>query len=239
MTANENFGKVALEMLIKQTKLTELLMEKMFQDGQEQQQEVQQICQVERTVANSMPGLPSIENQEDETKPEFIDLRERQIDKDVNADSPKTLNLSEIKSEIEDKPNFLETFSSVEKDDDDEKDDKEMAQMVLNKDEGKMSTKRYLMECRKCGKSYRYRGSYVKHIEKCPKQLKTITALNEHKLVHTEVRDVCQAGFKDKARLKIHHQNHEEPYFECYICGQRLKTFRTWNMHNLAHKLTP
>ncbi|XP_068157442.1 zinc finger protein weckle [Drosophila tropicalis] len=252
-------------------------------------------------------------SQLDETKQEFIDLGDRQIGKDMDEDSrahsqieefedvllagPTTLNRSDeyspgkddIKSEIEDKPKYLESFSSVDKDDDHEKDDKEMVQMELDKDQGKMSTKRCLMECRNCGKSYRNRGSYEKHLEQlchrldrkppnkidrkiacdichkvlssaaalklhkegihdnakpficdsCGKQLKTITALNEHKLVHTEDRpfqcDVCQAGFKNKARLKIHHQIHEEPHFECDICGKRLQTRRTWNMHKVVH----
>ncbi|ALC47175.1 wek [Drosophila busckii] len=73
----------------------------------------------------------------------------------------------------------------------------------------------------------------------CGKQLKTKTALNEHKLVHTEDRPftckVCNAGFKNRARLKMHHQIHEEPNYTCNICGKKLQTRRTWNMHKLVH----
>ncbi|XP_030370689.1 zinc finger protein 177 [Scaptodrosophila lebanonensis] len=73
----------------------------------------------------------------------------------------------------------------------------------------------------------------------CGKPLKTLTALNEHKLVHTEERPfvctICKAGFKNKARLKIHNQIHEEPNFVCNICGKKLQTRRTWNMHKLVH----
>lgn len=73
----------------------------------------------------------------------------------------------------------------------------------------------------------------------CGKQLKTITALIEHKLVHTEDRpficSICKAGFKNRARLKIHYQIHEEPNYVCNICGKKLQTRRTWNMHKLVH----
>lgn len=149
-------------------------------------------------------------------------------------------------------------------------------------------TKRGRMNCETCGKVYRNRASYEKHLERacrrierrvkvekgtttcdicdkklssatalkhhkegihqnvkpyicdgCGKQLKTITALNEHKLVHTDNRPfectVCKAGFKNRSRLKAHHQIHAEPSFVCNICGKKLQTRRTWNMHKLVH----
>ncbi|XP_017014634.2 zinc finger protein weckle [Drosophila takahashii] len=148
--------------------------------------------------------------------------------------------------------------------------------------------KRGRMNCEKCGKVYRNRASYEKHLERvcrrierrvkvdkttttcdlcnktlssvtalklhkegihqnvkpyicdsCGKQLKTITALNEHKLVHTDNRPfectVCKAGFKNRARLKAHYQIHAEPSFVCNICGKKLQTRRTWNMHKVVH----
>ncbi|KAH8353708.1 hypothetical protein KR084_012845 [Drosophila pseudotakahashii] len=148
--------------------------------------------------------------------------------------------------------------------------------------------KRGRMNCEKCGKVYRNRASYEKHLERvcrrierrvkvdkttttcdlcnktlssatalklhkegihqnvkpyicdnCGKQLKTITALNEHKLVHTDIRPfectVCKAGFKNRARLKAHYQIHAEPSFVCNICGKKLQTRRTWNMHKVVH----
>ncbi|XP_017042801.1 zinc finger protein weckle-like [Drosophila ficusphila] len=148
--------------------------------------------------------------------------------------------------------------------------------------------KRGHMNCDRCGKVYRNRASYEKHLERkcrrivrrvkadkttttcdlcnktlssttalklhkegihqnvkpyicdsCGKQLKTITALNEHKLVHTDNRpfecSVCKAGFKNQARLKAHHQIHAEPSFVCNICGKKLQTRRTWNMHKVVH----
>ncbi|XP_034485724.1 zinc finger protein weckle-like isoform X2 [Drosophila innubila] len=73
----------------------------------------------------------------------------------------------------------------------------------------------------------------------CGKQVKTITALNEHLLVHTDDRPfvcpICRAGFKNKARLKVHCQIHTDPNYVCNICGKKLQTRRTWNMHKLVH----
>ncbi|KAH8362041.1 hypothetical protein KR200_004892 [Drosophila serrata] len=75
--------------------------------------------------------------------------------------------------------------------------------------------------------------------DSCGKQLKTITALNEHKLVHTDNRPfectTCKASFKNLARLKAHNQIHAEPSFVCNICGKKLQTRRTWNMHKVVH----
>ncbi|KAH8282327.1 hypothetical protein KR054_006874 [Drosophila jambulina] len=75
--------------------------------------------------------------------------------------------------------------------------------------------------------------------DSCGKQLKTITALNEHKLVHTDNRPfecgICKASFKNRARLKAHNQIHAEPSFVCNICGKKLQTRRTWNMHKVVH----
>ncbi|KAH8267319.1 hypothetical protein KR018_006887 [Drosophila ironensis] len=148
-------------------------------------------------------------------------------------------------------------------------------------------SRRVHMTCERCGKRYRNRASYEKHMggecrrlerrekasrttscdlcdkvlssatalrmhkegmhqnvkpyicDSCGKQLKTITALNEHKLVHTESRPfkcgVCKAAFKNRARLKAHNQIHEEPSFVCNICGKKLQTRRTWNMHKVVH----
>lgn len=73
----------------------------------------------------------------------------------------------------------------------------------------------------------------------CGRQVKSLTALKEHKLVHTEDRPfrctICEAAFKNKARLRVHKQIHEEPNYICNICGKKLQTRRTWNMHKLVH----
>lgn len=73
----------------------------------------------------------------------------------------------------------------------------------------------------------------------CGKALKTITALNEHKLVHTDECPfecpVCHRSFKNMARLKIHSDTHTNNNYVCNICGLKLNTRRTLNMHQLVH----
>ncbi|KAM8706451.1 hypothetical protein ACLKA7_010685 [Drosophila subpalustris] len=76
----------------------------------------------------------------------------------------------------------------------------------------------------------------------CGKALKTITALNEHKLVHTDECPfecpVCHRRFKNMARLKIHSDTHTNNNYVCNICGLKLNTRRTLNMHQLVHSDT-
>ncbi|XP_017050641.2 zinc finger protein weckle [Drosophila ficusphila] len=73
----------------------------------------------------------------------------------------------------------------------------------------------------------------------CGKALKTFTSLVEHQLVHTDekpcVCPVCNAGFKNKARLRVHSQTHGEPKFACEICGKRLQTRAILNKHKYVH----
>ncbi|KAH8353272.1 hypothetical protein KR084_009947 [Drosophila pseudotakahashii] len=73
----------------------------------------------------------------------------------------------------------------------------------------------------------------------CGKGLKTFTSLVEHKLVHTDekpcVCPVCNAAFKNKARLRVHSQTHGAPKFECEICGKMLQTRANLNKHKTVH----
>ncbi|XP_017100903.2 zinc finger protein weckle [Drosophila bipectinata] len=73
----------------------------------------------------------------------------------------------------------------------------------------------------------------------CGKQLKTFSSLVEHKLVHTDEKPcictICNAGFKNKARLKVHIQTHGEPSFVCNICGKKLQTRAILNKHKYVH----
>lgn len=105
--------------------------------------------------------------------------------------------------------------------------------------------------CKICNKTLSSAAAFKLHMEgmhnnvkpyvcdHCGKQLKSLTALNEHQLVHTESRPfkctVCDAGFKNNTQLKVHSQIHEEPNYICNICGKKLQTRRTWNMHKLVH----
>ncbi|KAH8393784.1 hypothetical protein KR200_011798 [Drosophila serrata] len=73
----------------------------------------------------------------------------------------------------------------------------------------------------------------------CGKGLKTLTLLAEHKLVHTDAKPcicpVCKAGFKNKARLRVHLETHGEPRFKCTICGKKLQTRANLNKHKFVH----
>ncbi|EDV94729.1 zinc finger protein weckle [Drosophila grimshawi] len=105
--------------------------------------------------------------------------------------------------------------------------------------------------CSYCPKQFTTAGALKRHImcihenvkpyicDCCGKGMKTITALNEHKLVHTDECPfectVCHRRFKNKARLKIHSDTHTNDSYECNICGLKLNTRRTLNMHQLVH----
>lgn len=73
----------------------------------------------------------------------------------------------------------------------------------------------------------------------CGKGLKTFTSLVEHKLVHTDekpcVCPVCNAAFKNKARLRVHSQTHGAPQFKCDTCGKMLQTRANLNKHRYVH----
>ncbi|KAH8247161.1 hypothetical protein KR032_011603 [Drosophila birchii] len=124
--------------------------------------------------------------------------------------------------------------------------------------------------CPHCEKRFTTPGTLKRHIEGvhkgikpyvcdlCGKSFKYITALKDHKLVHTdecpfECPD-CHRRFKNKARLKvtitgkqynsdrviqilfqIHSDTHSANIYECNICGMKLKTRRTFNKHKLVH----
>ncbi|XP_060650502.1 zinc finger protein weckle [Drosophila nasuta] len=105
--------------------------------------------------------------------------------------------------------------------------------------------------CSYCPKLFTTPGALKRHImfihenvkpyicDCCGKGMKTITALNEHKLVHTDECPfecpVCQRRFKNMARLKIHSDTHTNKNYVCNICGLKLNTRRTLNMHQLVH----
>ncbi|KAH8413478.1 hypothetical protein KR009_011472 [Drosophila setifemur] len=73
----------------------------------------------------------------------------------------------------------------------------------------------------------------------CGKRLKTFTSLVEHQLVHTDAKPcvctICNAAFKNKARLRVHSQTHGEPSFTCNICGKKLQTRAILNKHKYVH----
>ncbi|KAH8311261.1 hypothetical protein KR044_005267 [Drosophila immigrans] len=123
--------------------------------------------------------------------------------------------------------------------------------------------------CSYCPKLFTTPGALKRHVmfihenvkpyicDCCGKGMKTIAALNEHKLVHTDECPfecpVCQRRFKNMARLKvsltrcvkihyslichsqIHSDTHTNNNYVCNICGLKLNTRRTLNMHQLVH----
>ncbi|XP_017860004.1 PREDICTED: zinc finger protein weckle [Drosophila arizonae] len=105
--------------------------------------------------------------------------------------------------------------------------------------------------CPYCPKFFTTAGALKRHVtcihenikpyicDCCGKGMKTLTALNEHKLVHTDECPfecpICFRRFKNKARLKIHSDTHTNNNYECNICGLKLNTRRTLNMHQLVH----
>ncbi|XP_030558916.1 zinc finger protein weckle [Drosophila novamexicana] len=105
--------------------------------------------------------------------------------------------------------------------------------------------------CSYCPKSFTTAGALKRHVSSihenikpyicdcCGKAMKTITALNEHKLVHTDECPfecpICFRSFKNKARLKIHSDTHTNNDYKCNVCGLKLNTRRTLNMHKLVH----
>ncbi|ALC47174.1 CG6254, partial [Drosophila busckii] len=105
--------------------------------------------------------------------------------------------------------------------------------------------------CSYCSKLFTTAGALKRHIlsihenvkpyicDCCGNAMKTVTALNEHKLVHTDECpyecSVCHRRFKNMARLKIHSDTHTTNNYECSICGLRLNTRRTLTMHQLVH----
>ncbi|XP_030369967.1 zinc finger protein weckle [Scaptodrosophila lebanonensis] len=105
--------------------------------------------------------------------------------------------------------------------------------------------------CNYCSKTFTTHAALKRHIagqhdnlkpyicDCCGKALKTMSALTEHKLVHTDNCPfecvVCHRRFKNKARLKAHADIHTNNNYECDICGMKLNTRRTFNMHKLVH----
>ncbi|XP_022212477.2 zinc finger protein weckle-like isoform X2 [Drosophila obscura] len=105
--------------------------------------------------------------------------------------------------------------------------------------------------CKICKKTFTSAASLRRHklevhcnlkrfiCDVCGKGLTTFTALVEHKLVHTDycpcICHVCNAAFKNKARLRVHLQTHGAPSFECSLCGKKLQTRAILNKHKYVH----
>lgn len=113
-------------------------------------------------------------------------------------------------------------------------------------DEEKLS-----VPCPYCDRKFSQVGAMRQHVngihhqmkpficDQCGRACKTMAALTEHKLVHTNECpfecDVCHKRFKNKPRLKSHMDIHTQLLYKCPDCGLELNTKRTLLQHRLVH----
>ena len=113
-------------------------------------------------------------------------------------------------------------------------------------DEEKLS-----VPCPYCDRKFSQVGAMRQHVngihhqmkpficDQCGRACKTMAALTEHKLVHTNECpfecEVCHKRFKNKPRLKSHMDIHTQLLYKCPDCGLELNTKRTLLQHRLVH----
>ncbi|KAH8413080.1 hypothetical protein KR009_007816 [Drosophila setifemur] len=94
-------------------------------------------------------------------------------------------------------------------------------------------TKRGRMSCGRCGKLYRNRASYEKHIENECRRIKRRVKMDKS----STTCELCNKKLSSATALKLHkkgmHQN-VKPYI-CDSCGKQLKTITALNEHKLVH----
>lgn len=110
---------------------------------------------------------------------------------------------------------------------------------------------RLTVPCPYCDRKFSQRCSMRQHIngfhrqmrpyicDQCGRRCKTMAALNEHQLVHTNECpfecEICHRRFKNKPRLKSHLETHTGSTHICPVCGLQLNTRRTLRAHLLVH----
>ncbi|KAI8121010.1 Zinc finger protein weckle [Lucilia cuprina] len=110
---------------------------------------------------------------------------------------------------------------------------------------------KYNVPCPYCERKFSQVGAMKQHVkgihhqmkpficDQCGKECKTMAALTEHQLVHTDECpfecEVCHKRFKNKPRLKSHMDTHTKSLYKCPDCDLELNTRRTLLQHRLVH----
>ncbi|XP_055903156.1 zinc finger protein weckle-like [Eupeodes corollae] len=113
-------------------------------------------------------------------------------------------------------------------------------------------------QCEKCPRSFLRVQFHRRHMEKfhgiileepkeplefvcdeCGKKCKSDWKLKYHQLTHSSERPLkcshCDKRFKNRQRLKVHEDTHNETNYICAICGLKLNTRKTLDMHMVVH----
>ncbi|KAM7351844.1 zinc finger protein weckle-like isoform 2-T2 [Cochliomyia hominivorax] len=110
---------------------------------------------------------------------------------------------------------------------------------------------KFNIPCPYCERKFTQVGAMRQHVngihhqmkpficDQCGRACKTMAALNEHQLVHTNECpfecEVCHKRFKNKPRLKAHMDIHTKSLYKCPDCNMELNTKRTLLQHRLVH----
>lgn len=110
---------------------------------------------------------------------------------------------------------------------------------------------KFNIPCPYCDRKFTQVGAMRQHVngihhqmkpficDQCGRACKTMAALNEHQLVHTNECpfecEVCHKRFKNKPRLKSHMDIHNNSLYKCPDCDMVLNTRRTLLQHRLVH----
>lgn len=164
------------------------------------------------------------------------------------------LTQDDSKSEVD----LFETSNIKTEDSDRENDPASNEEKDINKLAEQPNNTSKSVQCSECHKTFRNLNSMKRHLrkqhglstrvtrpksqlvcEECGKVCINRARLLEHQLVHVEDRPFacrqCGKSFKNKLRLKYHEDTHSTTSYICTICGIRLNSKPTLNMHMVVH----
>ncbi|XP_062582401.1 zinc finger protein 761-like [Saccostrea cucullata] len=130
--------------------------------------------------------------------------------------------------------------------------EKQGSERVVDAEHAGLGNKKSITyDCLACGRSYKQKSSYDRHLklshgtvkafkcDLCNKAYVCSSSLREHKLSHTETEsfacDKCTKTFKRRNLLKKHMQRHEPAKFPCNICGKILRSKGLLRDHKRLH----